>query len=190
VSAQWVDHETLTRMISGGAGSRVAVSSPELPAAASRAGMRGVSTKDSLVGSWLETATFPEDFEPNPGGVLKSLVAFHDDGTMEANDQGSVNVTDEMVTSSGVGVWTQRERRRPPKFTYTQFNLFSNLNGKLVGFLKVRGIYTLSNSGNEYKGESFAEVFDTDGKTVLGSVTVINEGQRIAAEDPPPGVGD
>ena len=59
VSAQWTDGETLKTMISGAAGSRVAMSSPESTAALSRVGMLGEFKKKSLVGSWLETVTFP-----------------------------------------------------------------------------------------------------------------------------------
>ena len=127
-SAQWVDHETLARMVSNTA-RRVAESPPVAPKAGPHGG-------NSLVGSWIETVTFPLDFPPNPGGVLKSLIAVHDDGTIEANDQGSVNLGEDMVTSAGVGVWTRLRNR---KFAYTQLNLFSDLNGNLVGYLKVRG---------------------------------------------------
>jgi hypothetical protein len=86
VSAQWIDHETLTRMISGAAESRVVKSPPAAP----RRGMRGVSTKNSLVGSWEETFTFPPEFG---GQAAKSLTIFHDDGTMEANDQALTSQT-------------------------------------------------------------------------------------------------
>ena len=169
VSAQWVDHETLTRMISGAAGSQVA----ESPPAAPRRGTRGVSTKNSLVGSWQETVTFEGDRPP-----LKSLITFHDDGTMEANDQGSVTLQPPSVTTSGVGVWTRLKSR---VFAYTQHNLFSDLSGNFVGSLKVRGTYTLIDSGDRYEGTSFFEVFDANGdKQAEGSVT--NKGERIDLE--------
>ena len=152
VSAQWVDHETLTRMISVAAERRVA-KSPAVgpPAAVPRAGMHGVS---SLVGSWLETVTFRSDRPP-----LKSLISFHGDGTLATSDQGSVTLDPPEVYSSGVGVWAQLDRRR---FAYNQLELISDLSGNLVGFLKVLGIYTLK-SGAEYTGESYFEVFDTEG---------------------------
>jgi hypothetical protein len=52
-----------------------------------------------------------------------------------------------------------------------------------VGYLKVRGIYTVSRSGNEYTGTSMAQILDTDGNTVF-SVEVTNAGQRIQVELP------
>jgi len=181
VSAQWTDGETLKTMISGAAGSRVAMSSPESTAALSRVGMLGEFKKKSLVGSWLETVTFPPD-ENGDVRVLKSLVSFHDDGTMLASDQGSVTLNPPSVSSSGVGAWTQTDWRT---FVYTSKELFSDLRGNLVGFLKVRGIYKLSGSGDKYNGTSFFEVFDTN-SNLLVSGNVTNAGERIPVELPPP----
>jgi len=191
VSAQWTDGETLKKMISGAAGSRVAMSSPESTAALPRVGMLGEFKKKSLVGSWLETVTFPPD-ENGDVRVLKSLVSFHDDGTMLASDQGSVMFdpppTDPKapqtgtVTSDGVGAWTQTDWRT---FVYTTKELFSDLRGNLVGFLKVRGIYKLSGSGDKYNGTSFFEVSDTN-SNLLVSGNVTNAGERIRVELPPP----
>ena len=89
--------------------------------------------------------------------------------------------------------WTRR-RSLPPdtafgrrwksaRFAYSQIELISDLSGNLVGYLKVRGIYTVSQSGDEYAGNSFAEIFDTAGN-VLFSVDVTNAGQRIQLELP------
>jgi hypothetical protein len=179
MNAQWADREAGAKMIKT-ASSQVAMSPPESTAASSRTLMRGGSTKNSLVGSWMETVTFP----PPESRVLMSLTTFHDDGTMAANDQGSVTVDfDEStgaVTTTGVGVWAPLGRR---KFAYTQHNLFSDLDGNLVGRLKVRGIYTLSRSGDEYSGTSHVDVFDTAGN-LLASGTVRNEGERIELELP------
>ena len=66
-------------------------------------------------------------------------------------------------------------------FAYTALELISDLSGNLVGYLKVRGSYTVAQSGNEYTGTSFAEVLDPDG-VVLFSVTVTNAGKRIQVE--------
>ena len=100
VNAQWVDRETLTRMMYSAAGNRVAKS----PLTASKAGRHGVN---SLVGSWIETATFPPETGRSP---LKSLISIHNDGTLTANDQASV-ITEPPpegpppgVTTPGVGV--------------------------------------------------------------------------------------
>jgi hypothetical protein len=84
------------------------------------------------------------------------------------------------VFTSCHGVWTHLEKR---KFAYTAFELISDLGGNLVGYLKVRGIYTVSQSGNEYTGTSFAQILDPDGG-VLFSVEVTNSGQRIQVELP------
>jgi hypothetical protein len=187
VSAQWIDRETLNRM-AGAAGSRVAKSPLGSTATAPRT---AVQTANSLVGSCLETVTFPEDFEPDPGRVLRGLVTFHHDGTLAVYDQGNVTVTLDppsgpptgvtgAVFSAGNGSWTQLNSRR---FAYTQLELMSDLNGKLTGFLKVRGIYTLE-SKNAYTGTSTAEILDTD-RNVLFSVDVTNVGERIGVELPP-----
>jgi hypothetical protein len=145
-----------------------------------RVGMLGEFKKKSLVGSWLETVTF-ENGRPD----LKSLVSFHADGTVMASDQGSVILPpnpQEGVSSSGVGAWTQLDWHT---FAYTNKELFSDFKGNLTGFLKVRGIYTLSGSGDEYTGTSYFEVLATDDKTVQTSGNVTNAGKRIRVELPP-----
>jgi hypothetical protein len=133
--------------------------------------------KDALVGSWVETVWFPPETGRPP---VKSVGSFNSDGIMVFSDQGSVTMTPPTVFSSFQGVWRHLEKRR---FSYTGLSLMSDLNGNLVGYLKVRGVYTVSQSGNEYNGASFAEVLDIDG-TVLFSVDVTNRGQRILFEQP------
>jgi hypothetical protein len=130
-----------------------------------------------LVGSWLETVTFPPETGRPP---IKSLGTFHNDGTMTCSDQGAVTTDPPSVFTSCHGVWTHLEKR---KFAYTSFALISDLSGNLVGYLKVRGIYTVSQSGNEYDGTSFATILDTNGH-VLFSVEVTNAGRRIQVELP------
>jgi len=137
----------------------------------------GTPNKKALVGSWLETVTFPPESGRPP---LKSLVSFHDDGTMACSDQGAVTTEPPAVFTSCHGVWTHLEQRT---FAYTSLGLISDLSGNLVGYLKVRGVYTVSQSGNEYSGTSFAQILDADGN-VLFSVDVTNAGQRIQVELP------
>jgi hypothetical protein len=138
----------------------------------------GATNKKALVGSWLETVTFPPESGRPP---LKSLGSFHADHTMVCSDQGAVTTTEPpSVFTSCHGVWTHLEKR---KFAYTSLELISDLSGNLVGYLKVRGIYTVSQSGNEYTGTSFAQILDTDGN-VLFVVEVTNTGQRIMVELP------
>jgi len=146
-----------------------------------RVGMLWEFKKKSLVGSWLETVTFP----PETGRPkLKSLVSFHDGGTVVSSDQGSVTLDPPAVSSNGAGAWTQLDWH---KFAYTELELFSDLKGDLTGFLKVRGIYKLSDSGDEYTGTSYYEVLDTNRKSLVPPVAgyVHNEGERIRVELPP-----
>ena len=133
--------------------------------------------KDALVGSWLETVWFPPETGRPP---VKSVGSFNSDGIMVFSDQGSVTMTPPTVFSSFQGIWRHLEKRR---FSYTGLSLTSDLNGNLVGYLKVRGTYTVSPSGNEYNGTSFAEILDPDG-VVLFSFDVTNAGKRIQVELP------
>jgi hypothetical protein len=149
----------------------------------SRVGMLGEFKRKSLVGSWLETVIFLDGFMK--GRVLKSLVIFHDDGTVMSSDQGSVQTDPPpaTVTSDGIGAWTQLDWHR---FAYTELSLFSDLSGNLTNFLKVSGTYTLV-SENEYIGTSFFEVLDTEQKPLVPPVTgsVSNSGKRIRVEPTP-----
>ena len=137
----------------------------------------GGTNQKALVGSWLETVTFPPETGRPP---LKSLGSFHADHTMVCSDQGAVTTEPPSVFTSCHGVWTHLEGRR---FAYTSFELISDLGGTLVGYLKVRGIYTVSQSGNDYTGTSLAQITDVDGNVVF-SVDVTNAGKRILVELP------
>jgi hypothetical protein len=133
--------------------------------------------KKALIGSWVETVAFPPESGRPP---LKSVGSFNDDGIMVFSDQGSVTTDPPSVISSFQGVWKHLEKR---KFAFNGLALLSDLNGNLVGYLKVRGVYTVSTSGNRYTGASLAEVFDPDGN-VLFSVEVTNKGERILVDQP------
>jgi hypothetical protein len=133
--------------------------------------------KKALVGSWLETVTFPPEAGRPP---LKSLGTFHDDGTFQCSDQGSVTVDPPTIFTGCHGAWKHLEGRT---FAYTSVELISDLSGNLVGYLKVSGVYTVSDSGNEYAGTSFAELSDPDGVVFL-SIGVTNAGKRIVVELP------
>ena len=145
--------------------------------ASAQGGNTGATNKKALVGSWIETVTFPAESGRPP---LKSLGSFHDDGTMVCSDQGSVTTEPPSVFTSCHGAWAHLDERT---FAYTSFELISDLAGNLVGYLKVRGIYTVSQSGNNYTGTSFAQVLDIDGNVVF-SVEVANAGERILVELP------
>jgi hypothetical protein len=133
------------------------------------------TNKKALVGSWLETVTWPPESGRPP---LKSLSTFHDDQTMVCSDQGAITTEPPSVFTSCHGVWTHLEKL---KFAYTAVELISDLGGNLEGYLKVRGIYTVSQSGNKYTGITLAQILDIDGK-VLFSVSVTNAGRRIQVE--------
>jgi len=133
----------------------------------------------TAVGSWIETVTFPAEVGRPP---IESLVTFHADGTMTCSDQGAVTTIGEMasVFTSCHGVWKRLHGRT---LAYTQVELISDLSGNLIGHLKVRGVYTVSASGNAYDGVSFAEIILTDGTVVFAS-EVANAGERIQLELP------
>jgi hypothetical protein len=133
--------------------------------------------KKALVGSWLGTVTFPPEFNRPP---LTYVGSFHDDGTMVSSDQGGVTLDPPTVFSSFYGVWTHLDQRT---FAYTGFEMISDLNGHLVGYLKARGVYTVSRSGNEYTGTTHAEVLNAEGNFMF-SVDVTNTADRMHVERP------
>jgi hypothetical protein len=129
----------------------------------------------ALVGSWVETVTFPPEFGSPP---VKGVGSFHADGTLIFS--GSVTTEPPAVFSSFHGVWTHLEKRT---FAYTGLHLNTDLSNNLVGYVKVRGTYVVSASGNEYTGASVAEIFDSGGNFIF-SVEVTNAGKRIQLELP------
>jgi hypothetical protein len=140
---------------------------------------QGVTDPTALVGSWLETVTFPPESGRPP---LQSLSSYHADRTAVCTDQGNVTVnTDQpLVFSSCHGVWAHLEKRQ---FASTSIELISDLSGNLVGYLKVRSVVTVSQNGDEYTGNSLAEVRDPDGN-VLFAVPVANTARRIQLQLP------
>ena len=144
---------------------------------ASAQNVANASKQKTLVGSWLETVTFPPETGRPP---LKSLGTFHSDGTMTCSDQGGVTTAPPSVVTSCHGVWRQLKNR---EFAYTSLALISDLDGNLAAYLKVRGVYTVSQTGNEYSGTSFAQVLDPDGNALF-SVDVTNAADRIVIELP------
>jgi hypothetical protein len=159
----------------------------------SSVGMLGEFGKKSIVGSWLETVTFPPGAFPPP---QKAMVSFHADGTEAASGEGGVilgappNLQTGSVNSDSFGAWAQLDWR---SFAYTDEAVLSDLSGNLTGFFKVRGIYKLDASGDKYTGNSYYEFLDTDMRPVIDPTTkmpfagwVTNVGKRIPVELPPP----
>ena len=142
-------------------------------------GSQGATDAKAIVGSWLETVTFPSEAGRPP---LQSLSSYHEDHTAVCADQGSVTINSDQpgVFSACHGAWKHLEKR---KFAGTFVELISDLSGNLVGYLRVRSDLTVSESGNEYTGTSLAEILDPDGN-VLFSVPVANAGLRIQVQLP------
>ncbi len=181
VKAQRVNREDLMRISKGRDGTQV-TTSPASSNESNAAMMQAAAAaqladqgpkKEAIVGSWLETVTFSGGGAPPP---LKSLVTFIADGILVVADQG--NVTTETVFSAGHGAWVHLGGRT---FAWTVLELISDLNGNLLGTLKVRGEYTVNESGNSYSGQFKAEIADTAGNLIF-SVEGTNEGHRIQVE--------
>lgn len=135
----------------------------------------GTTDKKVIVGSWLETVTFPDPQPP-----LKSLVTFSEDGNMLVADQGAV--TAEVVFSTGHGSWIHQRGRT---FAWSQVEIiYDPTDGSLMGYLKVNGVYTVNETGNGYTGEFHAAITAPDG-TVLFTVDGTNSGNRIPLEVAP-----
>ena len=130
--------------------------------------------KKVLVGSWIETVTFAGAGAPPP---VKSLVTFAEDGTMTVADQGNVNLAAGTVFSAGHGSWIAVGDRT---FSWTMLELVSDLNGNLIGTLKIRGTYTVDETGNAYTGTFRAELTDIGGNVLQFEGT--NAGSRIQVE--------
>lgn len=131
------------------------------------------STKKVIVGSWIETVTFSGPGAPPP---LKSLVTFSADGTTTVADQGNVSLAGGTVFSAGHGSWIAQGERT---FSWTTVELVSDLEGNLIGTLKVRGTYTVDETGNAYSGFFKADL------TIFGNTLTFegtNEGTRIQME--------
>ena len=135
------------------------------------------STKKVITGSWVETVTFDGAVMP----PLKSLVTFSADGTMTVADQGNVNLGAAQLFSAGHGAWSAQGDHT---FNWTVVELFSDLSGNQIGTLKVRGRYTVDESGNAYSGVFYAEVKDTF-DNLLFTATGSNTGVRIQVEPLP-----
>ena len=134
-------------------------------------------TRKVIVGSWIETVTFSGAGAPPP---FKSLVTFGGDGAVLVADQGNVNTAAGTVFSAGHGRWVALGNRT---FTWTIMELMSDLNGNLLGTLKVRGTYTVDESGNAYNGSFQADL--TDIFDNVFSFEGTNEGHRIQVEPLP-----
>jgi hypothetical protein len=148
-----------------------------------KVGLLGEFRKKSIVGSWEELVRFPSDI---PIPQQRSVVLFHEDGTTVSSGQGSVitnpDPTQAMVESDGLGAWVQLDWRT---FGYTNVAVLSDLNGNLVGFFKVRGVYQLASSGDSYTGHSYFQFLDANHQDTGRDGWVCNDGMRINVEAPP-----
>jgi len=132
--------------------------------------------KTAIVGSWVETITpMPGPGAPPP---FKSLSTYDEGGGVMSSDQGSVITNPPQSFSSGAGAWTYLGGRT---FAWTVVELISDLDGNLVGTLKVRGESTLDQSGNNYSSRWHADAVDPNGQ-LLFSADGTNVGQRVLVE--------
>ena len=142
------------------------------------AGQQNVPQKNAIVGSWVETITLSGPGAPPP---FKAVGLYTQDGSLIFSDQASVTTNPPQVFSSGLGAWTHLSGRT---FAWTVAELISDLNGNLVGTLKVRGESTLNETGERYTSRFRAEIFDTNGNIVFVADGT-NVGQRIVVEPLP-----
>ena len=164
---------TVTRLLTGVLLTALTLTTPVITNAKRVAPDNTASTKKVIVGSWIETVTFSGPDAPPP---LKSLVTFSADGTTTVADQGNVSLAAGTVFSAGHGSWIAQGDRT---FSWTVIELVSDLNGNLIGTLKVRGTYTVDETGNAYSGFFKADL--TIGGDTL-SIEGTNQGTRIQVE--------
>ena len=148
-----------------------------------KVGFLGEFRKKSIVGSWEELVRFPSDI---PIPQQRAVMSFHDDGTVISTGQGSVmfntDPTQATVESDGLGAWVQLDWRT---FGYTNVAVRSDLNGNLLGFFRVRGVYQLDSSGNRYTGHSYYQFLGPNHEDTGPDGWVCNDGVRITVEAPP-----
>ena len=189
VKAQRVNRDALTRLSKGSTGNPVTLAparpnersearAQAAPSLKQETSLSGPPKKKAIVGTWLETVTFSGVGAPPP---LKSLGTFTEDGNIVVADQGNDTTVLPFVFSPGHGAWVHLEGRT---FAWTVIELITDLNGNLVATLKVRGEYTVNESGNEFTGQFIAELFDPLGN-LFDSSEGTNEGHRIQVEPLP-----
>jgi hypothetical protein len=148
-----------------------------------RMGFLGEFRKKSIVGSREELVRFPPDV---PILQQRAVTIFHEDGTTVSSGQGSVIFNSDLakaqVESDGLGVWVQLDWRT---FNYTNVAVLSDLNGNLVGFFRVRGVYQLTGSGDSYTGHSYYQFLGPNHEDTGPDGWVCNDGTRISVEAPP-----
>jgi hypothetical protein len=104
--------------------------------------VRAQSEKNSLVGVWEEIVTFPNDPDRVPPTV-RALIVYHQDGTLVATEGGSVVLAPPEragVTSNDMGLW---KHTGPRTFEYTNYVLFSDLNGFPTAAHGDRSLHTI-----------------------------------------------
>ena len=167
-NAQYVSGDALKKALSGSKSnptSKVELIKPQ-------ADQLGVTDKNIIVGSWIETINFN-----GPMPALKSMSSFTSDGCLVVGDQGAVS--EGSAFSPGHGSWSHVRGRT---FDWTSLELiYATADGTLIGYLKVKGRYTVDDTGNGYTGQFFATVTDADGN-VLFTVDGNNVGTRIPVE--------
>ena len=169
-NAQYVSGDALKKALSGSKANPTSKAPVDL--IKPQADLIGVTDKNIIVGSWIETINFNGPMPP-----LKSLSTYTSDGGLIVGDQGAV--AEGSAFSPGHGSWSHVRGRT---FDWTSLELiYSTADGTLIGYLKVKGRYTVDETGNAYTGEFLANVTDPDGN-VLFSVDGNNVGTRLSVE--------
>ena len=112
--------------------------------------------KTAIVGAWLATSS----------DGSKALLTFNSDGTLQGSAQGAVNLASPLgAFSGGQGVWQHLGGRQ---FGKTLWALRYDINtGQLNGFVKVRTVLTLNETGDQMAAQDKLEVLSPDGKVIF-----------------------
>ena len=114
------------------------------------------SKKLAIVGTWLGTS----------GEGNKLIVSFTSDGIVFSSVEGEVSTNAQFgVLTPGHGVWTYLGGRQ---FGLTGVLLNYDINtGAYLGYVKVREVLKLNETGQQMSGTDKVEIFDPDGNLVL-----------------------
>jgi hypothetical protein len=118
-----------------------------------------------LVGSWMA-----EVRSANMAGII--LITYHADGTIVGTG------TDHLRSSPIHGVWVQSAERQ---FDFTFLRLGFEA-GTYFRKQKVHGQITVNEAADEYTGRQVSEMYDLEGKLVVGPNPVMNQARRITVE--------
>ncbi|MCI0446111.1 hypothetical protein L0244_23025 [bacterium] len=146
---------------------------------------QAIAGNNKLTGSWIAIVTpvgLPAEF------VFLSLPTFDKDGTVIISAQGDSaarqlipGVSDPVLQSSSHGVWDKIGSRT---YAVTTVHVLYYTDGSLAATFKVRSIFEVSQSGEEFDSlSSVGQMFDPDGNLLLTLEATVH-GERIHVELP------